>query len=737
MGKKYEEASDLILKGLDSFKDCYSREYYLDFEDRIRNMKKKIQDSMQEGRLLKIGIVGEVKAGKSSFLNALIFDGKDVLPKASTPMTAALTKITYSETPSATIVFYSQRDWERVVSFSREYDSKFDKYYKDYLEKFHHRGIMGINGGKDALTPKTKEEMKRAFDRDTPLKLISCKELTEMFDESSKDLSEYLGQTIELQIDDIDAGLHDYIGAGGQYTAIVKHVELRMNNEILQTIEIVDTPGLNDPIISRGETTKRFLGECDVVFLLSYSGQFLTQEDILFMCETLPKEGIRNIIIVGSKFDSGILDDNKSKDIKTACNSSKAIYDGQARDNINKCLTGGYNVEILNRIRNSLPPSYISSLLFSCARKRKQGVQYSKQEQNIIDQLKNHFSDFEDDAKTLLSLSGILQIKKNKLVPVMDAKQDIIAEKNREILSDNKKFLLELLEDITIQAIQNKGDVERYDKKQLDENLEMLRLELNRMRPKISGIFEIASDEATKILGNLKIVIDEEVNTYIDFDVDPYTVVEHGSYRTGFLGLIRKPYTKEITTHIASVSEVLWNIRNYITRCNRRANEAFEKVIRIDDLEKELKKNVIGAFDLSQKEFDENRILIPIKIVLEKITIPEINIKSEKFEERIVEEFSGALVEGDEIHELRLMETRMLGEISKKIKEEVDKCNREIGEVMTKQSTTFVDRINEELKSNIEKLKNQIDDKENSIKQYNALCNALVEYKKMVSEMEM
>ena len=59
-------------------------------------MVKNKETGEKEG-VLRIGIVGQVKAGKSSFINALLFDGNDILPKASTPMTAALTVIKYSE----------------------------------------------------------------------------------------------------------------------------------------------------------------------------------------------------------------------------------------------------------------------------------------------------------------------------------------------------------------------------------------------------------------------------------------------------------------------------------------------------------------------------------------------------------------------------------------------------------------------------------------------------------------
>ncbi|WP_411015822.1 dynamin family protein, partial [Salmonella sp. ZJQZ20_0076] len=48
-------------------------------------------NAQQENRILRFGFVGQIKRGKSSFLNSLLFDGESVLPKAATPMTAALT----------------------------------------------------------------------------------------------------------------------------------------------------------------------------------------------------------------------------------------------------------------------------------------------------------------------------------------------------------------------------------------------------------------------------------------------------------------------------------------------------------------------------------------------------------------------------------------------------------------------------------------------------------------------
>ena len=54
--------------------------------------------------------IGQVKAGKSTFLNTLLFDGKEVLPKAPTPKTATLTIMEYSDKNIIQIEYYSKRN---------------------------------------------------------------------------------------------------------------------------------------------------------------------------------------------------------------------------------------------------------------------------------------------------------------------------------------------------------------------------------------------------------------------------------------------------------------------------------------------------------------------------------------------------------------------------------------------------------------------------------------------------
>lgn len=84
-------------------------------------LEKYLEELKNSQRLLKIGIVGRVKAGKSSLLNALVFNGADVLPKAATPMTAALTMIEYDENLSAIVELYKQADINEIENQHSQY----------------------------------------------------------------------------------------------------------------------------------------------------------------------------------------------------------------------------------------------------------------------------------------------------------------------------------------------------------------------------------------------------------------------------------------------------------------------------------------------------------------------------------------------------------------------------------------------------------------------------------------
>ena len=744
--RTYENTSKVIMQGLEKNKEFYSDSYYVDFTSRIKKIKEKINESKKEGRLLKIGIVGEVKAGKSSFLNALIFDGEDILPKASTPMTAALTRIIFSERSEAKIVFYKKNDWETIETMSSQYDKIVENRYKEYLKKFEeheenirnsieHIPIRKLN------LQEFQKEFRGQLEKEIPEKYRACKELVGLAEEKiNKGILDKLDTEEIVKVENLKEELEKYIGADGDYTPIVKHVELRINQENLKDIEIIDTPGLNDPVISRGETTKDFLGNCDVIFLLSYCGQFLSQEDISFICETLPREGVKETVIIGSKFDSGLLDCNKTKELKEAIAISQKLYNEQAKDNLEKSLvSNNYNNDNLLKIKDSLPPIYTSSILFNCAIKNKNNLEYSEEEKHILEKLQR-FNGFEpNNYKQLLGLSGIIDVGK-KLKIIKNNKENIIKEKNEEMITLEKGNLLKLLEDINLNVLSNRNDIEKYNKEELEKRLIDITDNLNSVRRKISNIFEMSIVESKKSFRSIETELEkEEINKkYINFYINIDKKEEDVERREGFLGLKKKTYKKTIITPMTNISEAIFRIKQYLVKCKEYSEIEFKKIVNKEELKKIIKKEIIKLFDLSDKNLDEEKIIRPVEIVIEKILIPDLNIDEKEFTNMIINPFSGRdVLKGDEISTLERIQLETLGRVFSKVKEKIRKYEVELEKILKEQSSIFVDNLEEEIKENTEKLKEQLRNKEKSLENYGKFIEEIKLYKKMIMEMEL
>ncbi|WP_423750420.1 hypothetical protein [Helicobacter pylori] len=98
-----------------------------------------------------------------------------------------------------------------------------------------------------------------------------------------------------------------FVGADGKYMPCTKAVQISLNNPNLKDLEVIDTLGVNDPIASREECTKALLKDCDVVFIVSPSGQFLTDSDMDLFDRVSHKEGLQEIYFVASQADSAVL----------------------------------------------------------------------------------------------------------------------------------------------------------------------------------------------------------------------------------------------------------------------------------------------------------------------------------------------------------------------------------------------------------------------------------------------
>lgn len=97
--------------------------------------------------------------------------------------------------------------------------------------------------------------------------------------------------------------LKKYIASNGEYSGLVKSVIMEVNNNNLRGITIIDTPGFNDPVVTRGETTTKFLSDCHVILFVHNSDGY-DETDAGLLNTQIKYAGISKLVDVFNKMDS-------------------------------------------------------------------------------------------------------------------------------------------------------------------------------------------------------------------------------------------------------------------------------------------------------------------------------------------------------------------------------------------------------------------------------------------------
>ena len=380
-----------------------------------------------ENKVLKIGVVGQVKAGKSSFLNSLFFDGENVLPRASTPMTAGLTVLEYGEENMFSIDYYNENEWNTFEGKAKQYD--------DFLQE--QKGMLseGYN--------LSDEEIARMANISEDL--TSAKELVSSCSGTARSkikAQSFVETKTFSDISDLQDILADYVGAEGRYTSVVKSLTIKLNDERLKNLRIVDTPGVNDPIQSREFRTREFLRECHGVFLLSYAGRFFDSTDVNFLSGRIGSQGIGTVVLIASKFDS-VLQDVGTKfpdDLVGAWEDCERQLKKQFRRNLAESdykgdeprfdVSSGIGYSIYNKPRDK----------------------WDSMEEHVVKQMKqfypSNFDTIENIKETFFNLANIDVIRDNYLDGLFVKNRDRIMQSKLDgYFANVKKNLTNIIDD--------------------------------------------------------------------------------------------------------------------------------------------------------------------------------------------------------------------------------------------------------------------------------------------------
>jgi hypothetical protein len=215
----------------------------------------------------RIAVVGQVKAGKSSIVNALV-QRPGLLPTDVNPWTTAITHLHFgrADAPAnvaAEFTFFNPNEWEQLVhggGHIRELTQRLVPGFEVELLKKH----------VDAMRRRSEERL-----GSTLHELLGKKHVFPSI--SSEVLERYvcsgaaglLAETAEQK---------------GLYADIVKSADVYFtSNDFGFPVTIIDTPGTNDPFLVRDEITRRALETADIYIVLLTARQALSSADVALL----------------------------------------------------------------------------------------------------------------------------------------------------------------------------------------------------------------------------------------------------------------------------------------------------------------------------------------------------------------------------------------------------------------------------------------------------------------------
>ncbi len=466
-----------------------------------------------------------MKAGKSSLLNALIFEGVEVLPKAATPMTASLTILKYANTLSAEVEFYSPKDILELKNEHERYVREFNRIVGEEVKKQKEKqslsnrakerfkkigNMLGRNKSTEEaskervlsdeeISEKARKIAKNELEKDT--KLVSSYDQYEKMKKSGLLNTEKLDPRIQANsLEELNQKLLQFVGADGKYMPYTKAVRISLNNPNLKDLEVIDTPGVNDPIASREERTKALLKDCDVVFIVSPSGQFLTDSDMDLFDRVSNKEGLQEIYFVASQADSAVGSmsevEKSNQHLPTAFENAQKALSSQLNIIMGELIQNYPNQrEIFEKaIKNGV--ILTSGVCFSMYKdfnnqasweRNQKTEEYHNALRNLRDFYPDAFNSVDKSEESLLLLSNMGAIKE-RLEKAAQRKEKIISQKLQSYAESQANNLHSLIAQLLQDLEEEKKRVKNADISTIKEQIEAYE--------KLSGNIETGFREA-------------------------------------------------------------------------------------------------------------------------------------------------------------------------------------------------------------------------------------------------
>lgn len=719
-----------------------------------KEWQEQLDDIEKENRLLKIGIVGRVKAGKSSLLNALLFNGKNILPKAATPMTAALTIIEYADELSAEVDFFTSDDIAKLEKYHQIYEQKYEKLleenYKKEVEKKHKKKEKESSSRwynpwytLGSLTQKEEEECKLNAAKITERQMRE-EPYTASYQHYEKICSFNISQQ-ELEenriiredtYEKLMQKLIQYIGADGRFMPYTKSLTLRIPEKSLKGIQIIDTPGLNDPIQSRSTRTEQFLAMCDAVLVVSPAGQFLSEADIDLLAQLTITEGIQEIFLVASQTDTQLYGQEYEE-----FSLPSQIYDNislQLHEQAKKIL----KVKSKNRVLVSGIDDIISKNKVICTSgmcytlyNNFESKKFDQEQQHNYQLLRNRFPRLDNPTEMNKELSKLANIDTlhNIIENVKKEKSKIISEKKLKFEQGKKKALSEYLNSWIEDREAFRKKIENEDIKTIHEQLDIIQSHKNKLYEAASFCFKREYDyyinasykELMSKLDEYKMSFKKQLDESRKYEIESYRVEnpDRVFYKPWNYILLDKYITKEREVMKVSSTVVKQELARFLSKIYSDFGNIISK--QNDDFHNKIVKGtndlVIECMESDKEKLDPKEIKRILYEVLNRLMDNKISIGKYDIPSNISN--NSGMLRGYDAEKFLENVKEYIGNIDLELIKVIETYTEKLNEFFQKYD--FADKLTNSLIKDLDDFANSLNDKEATLFEQNTILNKL------------
>lgn len=652
-----------------------------------------------ESQQLNIAIMGQVKAGKSSFLNALLFEGRPVLPTAATPKTANLTRISHAETPALEVEYYQPEEWQQLRQLARQ------------------------TGDTDHIKV--------------------ARELVDMVRLPESEIDRLLAggvQRIEAaSLDELMGQLNAYAGNDGAYTGLVKMTRLYLPIPELKGFDIIDTPGMNDPILSRTQKTKEEMARCDVVFFLSRSSQFLDQSDMHLLANQLPQSGVKRMVLVAGQYDAVILDDgfNRSSLAETEANLQKRLST-RARTELGKLAEERRqagrveNAELLEQLTQPILSSTFAHG-FACWPAERWNEAMHHVHQEIRELAESEWSGYQWTPADFERIANFGQLTA-AYQQARDDKQALLQQQREGILPEARQALTDTLESLHQQVSQRINTLKSTSLAELEKQQTLCEQQIqgmsSRLQEVISQQVSLMQQKQAEARAELKAAMRpyEQLRsrTGTETHSESYTVSTSTWYKPWTWGDTETRYrTFSVNYEYLSASDAVEQLSRYARDCSHDLENHFNQLVSPSQLKLNLRRTLLDALQTHGTDFDPAQFRNTLEQAINRLQLPTLQLDTGSSAQQISRNFSGEVRGSSEKERLQQQFGQALLGVFEQLSASFERAVRASVEQLQQVRTGLQAELTASVRQELEALKADFAQQQQTLQDYHRLLQVV------------